>query len=291
MLGKGGVGKSTLTAALALELVRSGARVLAVELDAPGGLGRALGVELSEPGAIVETGSGVCASYFDGAAALAEYLRRKVHLGALADRVFAHPLYDAFVQAAPGVKELMAIGKVRDELVLRTGWDAIVVDAGASGHALEYLRMPAATEATFRRGRVHREAHRVHRLLSDPKSTKVHVVTTAEEMPIREAIESMRRIQHEIGLPLGRVIVNRCIPAPPRGVDETLDQLTRTEWGRGMLLVAQRALGWIRIQERCIFELEHATGASALRLPRLSADPFGPREVDELARFLGKELE
>ncbi len=131
--GKGGVGKSTLAAALALALSRSGGRVLAVELDAPGGLSRALGVTLAAPGEIVGSSSGVWVSYFDGGAALSEYLMRKVRLGRLAQKLFDHPLYGAFVQAAPGVKELMAIGKVRDELLLQRRWDAVVVDAGASG--------------------------------------------------------------------------------------------------------------------------------------------------------------
>lgn len=168
MLGKGGVGKSTVAAALALMFAERGARVLGIELDAPGGLSGLLGVTLPRPGAIVETPAGVSFTYFDGADALTEYLPRKMHLGPLADTVVAHPLYQAFVQAAPGVKELMAIGKVRDELVLKSHWDFVVVDAGASGHALEYLRMPAATRATFRRGRVHREASRVHALLGVP---------------------------------------------------------------------------------------------------------------------------
>jgi anion-transporting ArsA/GET3 family ATPase len=242
----------------------------------------------------VETSSGVFVSYFDGAAALAEYLRRKVHLGALADKVFAHPLYDAFVRAAPGVKELMVIGKVRDELVLQKRWDAVVVDAGASGHALEYLRMPAAAAATFQRGRVHREARRVNALLSDAESTAVHVVTSAEEMPILEAIESTRLIRDELGLPLGRLIVNRCLAVPPSGIERAVARLSggpQSEARRGVLLAAERARGWIRIQEQCIADLQRATGTQALRLPRLLADPFGLGEVGHLAHILRDELE
>ncbi len=298
MLGKGGVGKSTVAAALALMFAQRGARVLGIELDAPGGLSGLLGVALPRPGAIVETPAGVSLTYFDGADALTEYLRRKMHLGRLADTVVEHPLYQAFVQAAPGVKELMAIGKVRDELVLKSHWDFVVVDAGASGHALEYLRMPAATRATFRRGRVHREASRVHALLADPVRTAVHVVATPEEMPVLEAIETTERLRDELGLPLGRIIVNRHAPPAPAAVAgalEVLAQMPIQDAGQRaareqLQSVARQRLGWLQIQTRGVAELEAATHARALLLPLLPSARFGMAELSALANALAPEL-
>ena len=288
VLGKGGVGKSTVAAALALSHHDAGARVLCIELDTPGGASRTLGANSTTPGEIVGTHSGVAVTTIDGAAALAEYLRRKVHLGGLARVVFEHPLYAAFVQAAPGVKELLAIGKVRDELLLQKRWDVVVVDAGASGHALEHLRMPGAAAATFRRGRVHREASRVHGVLADPKTTSIHVVATAEEMPVLEAIESARRIRDDLGLPLGRVIVNRCLPPAPAGVDRALSRVIESgNPSRGALAAsARRALGWERIQERGIARLERALGLDALRLPRWVVDGVGAAQLRTLGRLL-----
>jgi anion-transporting ArsA/GET3 family ATPase len=301
VLGKGGVGKSTVAAALCLDAKLRGARVLGIELDAPGGLSRAFGVTLEHPGRIVQSPAGVTLTYFDGAAALDEYLTRRVRLGPLLEKVLAHPLYRAFVAAAPGVKELMAMGKIRDELVLqkfdhRPRWDVVVVDAGASGHALEYLGMPQAAAATFRAGRVHRESRRVQGVLADPTLTAVHVVATAESMPVQEAIASVTRLRDDLGLPLGRLIVNKTLVPPPVGVAAALETLAalplsdahEAEVASGIFLAVRRGIGWARLQERYVAELEAATGLAALRLPRLAADPFS---LDEIARLAGRLAE
>ncbi len=295
MLGKGGVGKSTVGAALALAARRRDARVLAIELGAPGGLSRVLGVELPGPGTIVEAPSGVAVSWFDGAAALSEYLRHALRFGALLDKVLAHPLYRAFVDAAPGLKELMAMGKVRDEFSLhkehgRPHWDVVVVDAGASGHAIEHLRMPAAAAETFHSGRVHRESRRVHALFADPAQTAIWVVATPEEMPLREAAESVSRLA-DAGFGDVRVVVNRCRPVAPEGVDAALAALevlpagdaARQAARDGLAVAARRALGWQRIQEQGIAALVEEIGTRPLRLPTLTevTEP-GLAELGEL---------
>lgn len=287
VLGKGGVGKSTLAAALSLAAVRHGARVLAIELGAPGGLTRALGVEPHGPGEIVRAPSDVAVSWFDGAAALAEYLGLVVRFGGLLDKVFAHPLYRAFVDAAPGLKELSAMGKVRDEFSLqkqhgRPRWDVVVVDAGASGHAIEHLRMPGAAMETFHSGRVHRESRRIHALFGDPAQTSIWVVATPEEMPLREAAESVARLA-DAGLGVAHVVVNRCRPLAPDGVEAALDALemasaldaARRAARDGLVVAGRRALGWQRVQERGIDGLAEQIAARPLRLPVL-AEVGGP---------------
>ncbi len=296
MLGKGGVGKSTLAAALALAAKRRGAEVLAIELGAPGGLSRALGAEPAQPGAIVTAPSGVALSWFDGGAALSEYLGRVVRLGPLLDKVFAHPLYRAFVDAAPGLKELMAMGKVRDEYSLhkehgQPHWDVVVVDAGASGHAIEHLRMPAAAAETFHSGRVHRESRRVHALFGDPAETSIWVVATPEEMPLAEAAESVAKLG-DAGLGVTHVVVNRCRPIAPDGVETvlaTIEALSVADAARraardGLVVSARRALGWQQIQERGIAALVEQTGARPLRLPILR-EVHAP-ELAELGEIL-----
>jgi anion-transporting ArsA/GET3 family ATPase len=269
--------------------VRHGQRVLAIELDAPGGLARSLGADVARPGQVVLAPSGVSTTWFDGAAALAEYLQRVVRLGAALDAVFAHPLYRAFVAAAPGLRELMAVGKIRDELLLQKDrWDIVVVDAGASGHAIEHLRMPLAAAGTFRSGRVHRESKRIHSLLSDPELTAVHVVATAEEMPIAEAAESVGRLR-ELQLPIGRLLVNQCRERPPPGVERLIARLDARPEGTTrdqLAITARRALGWIDIQERSIARLLRETGHEPLRLPHV----VGDKAVSLLARRLGEVL-
>jgi anion-transporting ArsA/GET3 family ATPase len=273
--GKGGVGKSTVAAALAIGLAGAGRRVLAIELGQAAGLCRALATRPMAPGAIapVLTTPGLSVAYFDGAVALAEYLTRRMRLGRLGRAVMAHPLYRGFVAAAPGVQALLAMGKIRDELVLqRLGagprWDAVVVDAGASGHALEHLRMPAAAAATFTGGLVHREAEVNARLLADPAITAIHVVATPEELPVAEAGQVIARLR-ALGLPIGALYANLCRPVPPADVAAALAALDARgdACGDALAAVARRAVVVAGEQAGALAGLD-GLGATVTRLPR-----------------------
>ncbi|HEY5948549.1 MAG TPA: ArsA-related P-loop ATPase [Kofleriaceae bacterium] len=270
--GKGGVGKSTVTAALALAAARRGARVLAIELGEIGGTCRILGARPPRAGTITPAACGTHVAYFDGAVALAEYLSTRVRLGRIAERITEHPLYRAFVGAAPGLRELMAIGKVRDEFLLQRHWDVVVVDAGASGHAIEHLRMPAAAASTFASGRVHREAEANATLLRDRALCSIHVVALPEQMPLHEAMQTVTALR-ALDLATGAVFVNRCVPPAPEGVSALLSRVEDDEL-RDVLACAH---AWQAIQERGIAELETELFVQALRLPRQRAD-------DELTR-------
>jgi anion-transporting ArsA/GET3 family ATPase len=277
--GKGGVGKSTVTAALALAAAKRGARVLAIELGEPGGTCRILGAVPDRPGAIVPAAGNTHVAYFDGVSALGEYLTERMHLGRVAERVIAHPLYTAFVGAAPGLRELMAIGKVRDEWLLQQRWDVVVVDAGASGHALEHLRMPVAAASTFAAGRVHREAEANASLLRDRSSCSIHVVAVPEQMPLREAAHTVAALR-ELDLATGALFINRCVTPAPPGVLALLARIDLPQ----ISTVLRRAYTWQAIQERSIAELEAELFVHALRLPKLRAgsDLARCRVLDDL---------
>ncbi len=286
--GKGGVGKSTVSAALALAASGAGARVLAIELSGPGGMCRIFGATPASPGTVLQVANGVWLSYFDGAAALAEYLTRKVHLGALLDVVLESPIYRAFVSAAPGARELMAIGKVRDELRRRDGvqhhWDAVIVDAGASGHALAYLRIPGAASRAFGSGRVHRESARIDELLRDPAQTALHVVATPEQMPLAEAAHIIEVARDELAVPVGALVLNQCRPGAPAGVDAAIDELVASGADAAIVRAVRGARGWERIQERGVAEVEAGVGLRGLRLPRV----WRPNVATELAPLLAE---
>lgn len=302
--GKGGVGKSTFAAALALAAARDGREVLAIEMNAPAGLARYFGVHPEAHGVPVFAAPGIHVAFYEGEAALAEYLSRFIPFRGLLDSVVAHPLYRAFVSAGPGVRELMAIGKVRDELLgLSAGrplWDLIVLDAGASGHALQLLGMPQATARTFSSGLAQRESTRVASTFSDPAQTAIHVVALPEEMPLEEAAEIIERLRGELALPVGRLVINQCRPLAPPGAAAALAALeapvapdsarassAEADVVRASLATAaRRALGWLDLQEAGIAALERRVGMRAERLPHLVADPFGRRELDHLAAHL-----
>jgi len=296
VVGKGGVGKTTIAAALALLLVRRGRRTLAVEMDAVGRLptllgGRGVGYVPTE------VAPGLHVLGLDGRAALEEYLGLIIPVKRLLATVFASKLYQYFVAAAPGLKELMTVGKIWYEATReeagRPCWDAIVVDAPATGHSLQYLRMPQAAREAFGAGLVQREATKITGLLRDRQTTAVHLVTLAEETPVTETLETRTQLVEALGLPLGFVIANRVhrrrfSPA----VLERLHAPTASPAAERALLacVADRATeesGWASINEAHLGRLRAGIGdAPLVELPFLFVEEFDRSCVEQLARLL-----
>ncbi len=289
VLGKGGVGKSTLSAALAVAAQRQGARVLAVEVGEATGLARMFGVVLRRPAQAERSASGVAVVRFEGGAALREFLTRVLHLGLVLGSVLRSPLYSAFVDAAPG---LMTAGKIHAELLLekdgqRSRWDWVVVDAGASGHALELLRTPRVMAETFAAGMVRQHAISIRDLYCDPRRTMVHVVATPEEMPVAEAIATVSGLR-ALGLPVGPVFLNRCRAAAPAGVKDALARLADlgTVEARSLLLAARRELGWVQLQEQEVTKLTEGTGLPLIAFPRIASMICDPGVLKRFANIL-----
>jgi len=288
VVGKGGVGKTTAAAALALALARGGRRTLAVEMDAATRLPALLG-ETDTPG--------VRLMAVDGRAALEEYLGLVIPVKRLLTTIFSSKVYQYFVAAAPGLKELMTVGKIWYEATRQDGgrpaWDAIVVDAPATGHSLQYLRMPQAARDTFGVGLVQREATKITELLRDARTTVVHLVTLAEEMPVAETLESRDQLR-ALGLPLGHVIVNRLHRRHfEPGVLQQLRaaaQAAATPERALLACIAERAVeesGWTDINAAYVARLRAGIGdAPLIELPFLFVEEFGRAELEQLSRLV-----
>lgn len=294
--GKGGVGKTTVAAALALVLARRGRRTLAVEMDAAGRLPALLGGTASTTPQEIRPGLHVLA--VDGRTALEEYLGMIIPVKRLLASVFQSRVYQYFVAAAPGLKELMTVGKIWYEATReeagRPAWDAVVVDAPATGHGLQYLRMPQAAMEAFGAGLVQREASRVVELLQDARTTAVHLVTLAEDMPVTEALEAHAQLTGPLGMPVGAVVVNRVHHRRfEADVLVRLERAARTAAaGEKALLraVAERAVeetSWAAINAQHVERLRAALGtATIVVLPYLFAEEFGDAEIATLTRIL-----
>jgi anion-transporting ArsA/GET3 family ATPase len=296
VVGKGGVGKTTVAASLALLLARRGRRTLAVEMDSTGHLPTVLGAKGPAPAPHLVAPNLQVLS-IDGRTALEEYLGLIIPVRRLLHTVFSSRIYQYFVAAAPGLKELMTVGKIWYEATKRDGarpvWDALVVDAPATGHSLQYLRMPEAARDTFGAGLVQREAAKIVGLLQDPATTAVHLVTLAEEMPVAETLETGAQLRDPLRMPIGWVVVNRLHRrrfAP--GTVAALEAAAAARPAERALLgcVAERAAeesGWAAINEANLERLRAGIGDAALvELPFLFVEEFGVDELSELSTVL-----
>jgi len=284
VVGKGGVGKSTVAALLAVALAERGKRVLLAQMGPGRRLGELLGVAV-ETDAPTEVLPGLSFLTIDGGMALAEYLALVLPVKRLHRLVVTSKLYHHFVAAAPGLKELMTVGKIWYEEQLESTygrkWDAIVVDAPATGHSLQYLRMPEAALEAFGPGLVRREAQKVVDLLRDARRTVVCLVTTAEEMPVNETAEIHTQLRDRLGLPLGVLFVNRVHTAPL--TPEEIPALSGTpRLVHDVLRCAREESGWAAINRRYLARLQTAVPLPTVALPFLFAEEFGLREVRAL---------
>ena len=215
--GKGGVGKTTVSAALARAAARTGRDSLVVEVEGKNGLAamfeqEELGYQSSDlwprgdpPGAGAVTGRGLTADD-----ALLEYLadhgldrvsRRLVRSGAL----------EVVSTAAPGIEDILLLGKVKQ--IERAAEESLVVlDTPAAGHAITFLRSARALLDTVSVGPIHAQASDVLEMLVDPARARVILVTIPEETPINELIETAYHLEDEVGIALGPIVVNGVLP-------------------------------------------------------------------------------
>jgi len=288
--GKGGVGKTTVSAALARTFAESGRRTLAIEMDTGGRLAAMLDAKASI-GTPMQIAPNLSVASIDGRVALEEYLGLIIPVRRLLSTIFSSRIYQYFVAAAPGLKELMTVGKVWYEATRQEGgryvWDSVVVDAAATGHGLQYLRMPQAARDTFGAGLVQREAAKVVELLQDARTTAVHLVTLAEDMPVTEALEARAQITGPLGLPAGAIVVNRVHGR--RFAPDVLAKLTGApasgEESALLRAVADRAVeetSWAEINAQHLDRLRAAIKEPLIVLPYLFAEEFGETEMTEL---------
>ena len=209
--GKGGVGKTTVAAALAELAVRHGKRTLVCEMDAKGALANAFDV-----GGLTfrptEVRPGLFAMAMNTEDSLKEYLRLFVRLPFVGRIGPLARTFDFVADAAPGVKEILAVGKLCYE-VRERHYDLVVVDAEATGHIVAQIAAPAAIRELVQVGLVRDQTDWMIDILGDPARTGLVVVTTPEEMPVTETIELLERVGTETNVDVAAVIANRVLPS------------------------------------------------------------------------------
>jgi arsenite/tail-anchored protein-transporting ATPase len=191
--GKGGVGKTTVTAVLARAAAKSGLRVLAVDLDGKPTLANLLPADVAHLS-------------LSAPAALAEYL--ETHgLRRVAKRLASSGIIDVVSTAAPGIDDIVVLGKLK-QLERGNDYDLIVVDGPAAGHAITFLMSARGLLDTVRAGPIRTQALDVLEMLHDPTRCRVVLVTLPETTPVNEAIETAYALEERVGVQLGPIVVN-----------------------------------------------------------------------------------
>jgi anion-transporting ArsA/GET3 family ATPase len=215
--GKGGVGKTTVTAALARAASLEGRSALIVEVEGKAGLPAMFGAEdlgYAEDVLVVgdeDVGIGeVSARALTADEALLEYLQEN-RMSRVAKRLVSTGVLDLLATAAPGIRDILILGKVK-QLENDGVADLIVLDAPAAGHAVTFLRSAQALQDSVRVGPIHSQAKEVLELLKDPARCQVMLVTLPEETPVNELIETAYSLEEDVGVTLGPVVVNGLYP-------------------------------------------------------------------------------
>ncbi len=255
--GTGGVGKSTVSAALALLAARAGKRVLVCEVNAQERIAPLLGAPPA--GATIrEAVPGVSSTNVTPADAMREYGLMVLKFRTIYDAVFENRLVRYFLRAIPSLAELVMLGKILHEAKAedrgRPRWDLVVVDAPATGHAVQLLRVPSALVDTVPGGPLRHDADWMQALLVDPRRTSLVIVTLPEEMPVNEAIDLDAQVRAVLGIHRGALVVN-AMPESRFSPDEAarLEALSRepaplgpaAEAGRLQALRAEHAARYL----------------------------------------------
>jgi anion-transporting ArsA/GET3 family ATPase len=291
--GKGGVGKTTVTAALAVAAARTGASVLIVEVEGKSGLSTALGVDALEY-AEVDVRPGVRARTLTPDQALLEYLQDR-GLRRISRRLVRSGALDVVATAVPGMKDILVLGKVK-QLERAGAADLIIIDAPAAGHAVTFLTSARALLDAVRVGPVRTQAQDVVELLSDATRCRVMLVTLPEETPVNELVDTAFALEDRAGVSLGPVVVN----AFPREVALAGHTFGDDAAALGIDVAAPERVALDAAtsfqRERYELALEQADRlAAAVPLPQIRL-PFlfreiGPSQVDDLADALTAEVE
>jgi len=305
--GKGGVGKTTVAAALADVAARHGRRTLVCEMDAKGALANAFDVGMLEfeP---TEVAPNLHAMAMNTEDSLREYLRLFVRIPLLGRIGPLASTFDFVADAAPGVKEILGVGKLCWE-VREGNYDLIVVDAEASGHIVSQIGAPRVIADLVQVGLVRDQTQWMLDILDDPTRTGVAVVTTPEEMPVTETIELLGRLRAETGAYASAVIANRVLPAMfsrreqaiVDRLDDAMEMLVdaagpgaRTVLDAARLTESRRSNGATHLDRLRTWidgADEVADDLPIITVPELFARASGPRVVSLVADSLTDELD
>lgn len=284
--GKGGVGKTTVTAALARRAGQAGLTTLVIELDGRSGISELFGQPPFgyEPSILVPASSDtadVLGRALTPDDALYEYLQDH-GLRRVSKRLIASGAMDVVSTAAPGIRDILVLGKVK-QLERADAADVIILDAPAAGHAITFLLSARGLLDAVRVGPVQTQAAEVLELLTDAERCAVVLVTLPEETPVNELVETAFALEDRVGVSLGPIVVNGLYP-PIDGLE--VDPGDDPD-AASMVAAATFRRGRIAQQEEQVARLADKLPLPQFHLPFVFEADLGPVEVGVLAGALG----
>lgn len=300
--GKGGVGKSTVAAALGLLAAEAGKKTLVCEVDAKGNL-----ADFYESGDTAfearELQPNLWAMSMNTEESLKEYLSLQLRIPLIARIGPIARTFDFIANAAPGVKEILTVGKVAWEVQERN-YDLVIVDSVASGHIIGQLNAPVGINELVQVGVVRNQTQWMLDILEDPARTGVVIVSAPEEMPTTETIELVGRLDEETNVDLAAIVVNRVLPELFTEREEVIFERLRDPSAvatlaeavdgdpQPILDAADLAVTLRRTRAGHLTVLREAMDPTLplLYLPYLFTRSHGARATRQVAELLGQEL-
>lgn len=289
--GKGGVGKTTISAAVALASVEHGLRTLVVEQGSASRLAYLLGgVPSDEPQQSI--GPKLTLVCINARQLVEDYFRSLLRFSFLSRRLFESSSFNALTAAAPGISEFLLLEKVVEWLAAKRGgasYDVVILDGPATGHAIKLLRSPNNLRAMVPAGPLASSAERMIELLHDPRRTQAVIVGVPEELSVQETIETYRMLHDELGIALTRPVANRMYPQPFTREEATA--LMAASGEEPALSAARFLITRHREAERNVGRLRRALGVSPVRLDQVFAPQIERDEIRGIGRKLLRELD
>ena len=294
--GKGGVGKTTVTATLAAAAADAGLSVLIVEVEGKSGLAACFGrppLGYEE----AELGPRIRGRTLTPDEALVDYLENH-GLRRISKRLVRSGALEVVSSAVPGMKDILVLGKVK-ALEQERAADLIIIDAPAAGHAVTFLMSPRGLGDAVRVGPVSKQSTDVIEMLSDPARCQVMLVTVPEETPVNELVDTAFQLEDRIGVQLGPVVVNACYPDP--GLPASVEEVQRLADELGVFVSPREATDLVGAaefrRERYVLQQEQADRLATrlplpqVRLPFVFTAELGPPEIGALAGMFKAQVE
>lgn len=290
--GKGGVGKSTVSAALAVALAREGKRVLVALCNAKEKLSRMLGTA-PLGSAVSPLVPGVWGVNIDPDVALFEYGQVILKSKTLTSLVFDSKLVKGFLRGVPGMQEWATLGKAwwHTTETLDDGrprFDVVILDAPATGHGLDMLRVPKVILDVVPPGLLRRDAERAMEMFRDPTQSGVVLVTLPEDLPVTETLELAAALEGDLRVPVAKLVVNQMLPPlfsrDERGAlaDVAVD-LASTDAGDVLVAAGRRRARREQLQAESLARLTAQVSVQPSFLPLLFDDAARPEAIKELS--------